>query len=415
MITKTDCCVVGAGAAGLTCAYHLQKAGLQVKVLEAGNQIGGRIRQDDALSDFPIDGGAEWIHGKIDKILNPIVDFDVASEVKTIQDNSGSGQWSRIWTGSTFREFYWPKCWSTDKNDNTWVDSTWYQFFDRHVAQNIHSGSIVLNEQVKCIDFRDGESEEGKDDGKNGIPTSKVICASGNIYEATYVVVTVSMQVLQNEEIEFVPGLSRNKKHAINQYRMGDAIKVFLKFKSNFYGDDFIVSKDLLNYSFLRESSANFAQREFWDETYGQTTDENVLGMFCYGKLCHQYIELYEKGGDEAVVDNILTELDSMFDGQASKQHIKSSVHMWPKQEFIKTGYVSWIHNEEDTVEVMQRPLRYRKVFFAGEAIPVDRSQWGYVHGAAWSGKDVARKIIELERTGDFKPTNVAWSWCSVS
>lgn len=89
MITKTDCCVVGAGAAGLTCAYHLQKAGLQVKVLEAGNQIGGRIRQDDALSDFPIDGGAEWIHGKIDKILNPIVDFDVASEVKTIQDNSG--------------------------------------------------------------------------------------------------------------------------------------------------------------------------------------------------------------------------------------------------------------------------------------------------------------------------------------
>ena len=168
--------------------------------------------------------------------------------------NQGSGQWSRIWTGSTFREFYWPKCWSTDKNDNTWVDSTWYQFFDRHVAQSILPGSIVLNEQVKCIDFRDGESE-------GGIPTSKVICASGNIYEATYVVVTASMKILQNKEIEFVPGLSKNKRWAINQYRMGDAIKVFMKFKSKFYDNDFIISKDLLNYSYLRESSANFAQR----------------------------------------------------------------------------------------------------------------------------------------------------------
>lgn len=89
MITKTDCCVVGAGAAGLTCALHLQKAGLKVKVLEAGNQIGGRIRQDDSIADFPIDVGAEWIHGKVDKILNPIVDCDVASGVKTLQDNSG--------------------------------------------------------------------------------------------------------------------------------------------------------------------------------------------------------------------------------------------------------------------------------------------------------------------------------------
>jgi len=140
--------------------------------------------------------------------------------------------------------------------------------------------------------------------------------------------------------------------------------------------------------------------------------------MFCFGRLCNQYISLYEKGGEEAVVDNILAELDSMFDGQASKQHIKSSVQMWPKNEFIKTGYVSWIHNEEETVEEMQRPLSVRKVFFAGEAIPIDRNEWGYVHGAAWSGKDVARKIIEIERTGNFKPTSFAsetWSWCSVS
>jgi monoamine oxidase len=35
--------IVGAGCAGLTCAYRLKKRGLSVEVIEAGNRVGGRV------------------------------------------------------------------------------------------------------------------------------------------------------------------------------------------------------------------------------------------------------------------------------------------------------------------------------------------------------------------------------------
>merc|ERR1719293_70023 len=104
---------------------------------------------------------------------------------------------------------------------------------------------------------------------------------------------------------------------------------MFIKFKEAFYPSSFVIGKDLINYSYLRESSPKFAQREFWDETFGQTTECNVLGIFCYGLLCDQYIQLFEEGGKEAVVKDVLTELDTMFGGEATRQYLQSEVQLW--------------------------------------------------------------------------------------
>ncbi len=42
----TDVVIAGAGLAGLVCARHLRRTGLDVQVLEAGDDIGGRVRTD---------------------------------------------------------------------------------------------------------------------------------------------------------------------------------------------------------------------------------------------------------------------------------------------------------------------------------------------------------------------------------
>src|SRR5437868_12569661 len=64
--------IVGAGAAGLSCAAELARAGLQVTVLEGRDRIGGRIfTQHVSGVAAPIELGAEFVHGKPPQIFKP--------------------------------------------------------------------------------------------------------------------------------------------------------------------------------------------------------------------------------------------------------------------------------------------------------------------------------------------------------
>jgi protoporphyrinogen oxidase len=56
MSSVCDVAVVGAGLAGLSCALHLTAAGLEVRVLDASDAVGGRIRTD-RVDGFLLDRG----------------------------------------------------------------------------------------------------------------------------------------------------------------------------------------------------------------------------------------------------------------------------------------------------------------------------------------------------------------------
>lgn len=65
--------IIGAGAAGLSCATKLMEFGFEnISILEAENRIGGRIHTQQ-FGDNVIDFGAQWVHGQDGNVVYEMV------------------------------------------------------------------------------------------------------------------------------------------------------------------------------------------------------------------------------------------------------------------------------------------------------------------------------------------------------
>ncbi len=72
--------VIGAGIAGLTAAYYLQKFGYTVTVYEASNRVGGRMITDK-INGCLIDAGAQFLSSEYTTLIRLIHELNMSSEL----------------------------------------------------------------------------------------------------------------------------------------------------------------------------------------------------------------------------------------------------------------------------------------------------------------------------------------------
>jgi oxygen-dependent protoporphyrinogen oxidase len=101
--------VVGAGIAGLTAAYQLSKFGVDVRVLEAAQQIGGRMITD-TINGYVIDSGAQFLSSAF-----PIIK-DLITETGLARDFIKTSPWAAIRRNGAIHRFRYDDVFSSVRN-----------------------------------------------------------------------------------------------------------------------------------------------------------------------------------------------------------------------------------------------------------------------------------------------------------
>lgn len=352
--------IVGAGVAGMTSGHLLHERGVSFEILEAAETPGGRLKKTEALADFPIDLGAEWLHtwiGARPAVLTSVLDNDDPEFENLRYQPQTIAHWRR---GELSRRDWLRHV--MPRRDRKFVASTWFDVVERRILPDIDP-HLRLGEVVHTID-RTGERV--------------LVETHSGRHEADKVIVTVPVRILQDGDIEFVPPLPDAAVAEVAKEKMTPGLKVFMEFSERFYPDMVIVGGMVV--------AMLTADHAFYDATLGKKTDRHVLGLYASGEAAAEYTP---EADDDAIRNAVLARLDEMFDGAATRHHIRSVVQNWTAEPFIRGTHSR--HSSR-----LDRHLRRvdDRLFFAGEAIN-KRSHTIAVHGAAESAELTVEAVVQ--------------------
>jgi monoamine oxidase len=435
---SSEVLVIGAGIAGLAAARHLALDGYDVVVLEARDRIGGRIWTSQALS-IPADLGASWIHGFED---NPIARLARRYDITVLRTDISSVTPARYRSVALYDEdgrrlddtetaaiselmadylefvaakqkegvemsllavedaFATAEGLDAERRRRlnfiarTYLEHEWagpraevsllefdktlgFAGHDRvfpagysQITDRLAEGTrILLEHEVKQVDYSGARVD--------------VLTTRGS-FQAKHVLVTVPLGVLQAGRIAFNPSLPRDKREAIRQTRMGVFNKIFLKFDSVFWGDDY----ELIGYMGSQDSD--------WPEivNFHKIAGLPLLLAFSAGTAGEQN----ELRSDAELVACLMECLRRMY-GQNIPEPSGHLITRWNQDPFSLGSYsYTPVGSKQSQRRQIGMPVENR-VFFAGEAT----SQFfpSTVHGAFLSGLRAAYEISLADAKAD--------------
>ncbi len=412
--------IVGAGISGLYAALLLKKRKVDVTILEASNVIGGRIRSLENFSDFPVELGAEEIHGqrsvwydmvrstgsefassngldfiRLDNELRRLMDVESDSDIQAIDQlieklseyNSGditADQYIAAQGIPARVQHYFNALLANENGTSTdrismqgiaEADAMWTSG-DKNMMLRDRSFMSIINEKLADVIPLVTFSSQVRSIDYSG-STITLTDQNSNTYTADRVIITTPLTVLRDGDITFTPALSADRTAAFSRIGMGAGMKILLRFQNRFwdYGTGSIYSDGVVP--------------EYWSTGGGGRSPSNtVLTAFVHGAKA-EYLQSLGGG----MINAILSDLDNMYGtgtvGTAVLQ--ATSVMNWGTMPFIRGTYSYPKPGSSGARELIAAPLQ-NKIFFAGEATHT-RGHFATVHGAMETG---IRAVDEL-------------------
>lgn len=409
--------IIGAGAAGLCAADKLRAAGQKSLILEASPAVGGRVRAREGFADFPIELGAEELHGpdnalirqasalgietlrhfttddmmRLDGKLHFLDQAEQDEDVRRAFDLiDGLGRYDgpnvsvqeyltrnhfprRAWHyldsrlgvehGTTLDRLaiggflHYERGWEARETNYT-LRQNYFDLFAPLVA----GLEIETKAPVETVAWRN-------------LPVVRT--RDGREFAARAVIVTVSLLVLREGGIVFDPPLPVEKTRAMAAIGMDRGMKIILKFRQRFWDERmYFLHTD----GFLPQ---------YWATGNGKSADNRVLTAFVGGTRAET---LASMGVDP--LRFALAELDEIFRPKvASRAFEDGFVADWGGDPFVR-GLYSYPTSQttESDRESLAASLE-GKVFFAGEATDT-AGHSGTVHGAMATGWRAAEEVL---------------------
>jgi monoamine oxidase len=417
--------VIGAGAAGLAAAQKLQQNHVDVVVLEARNRLGGRVHTDRTFGAFPIELGAELIHGEQTVTLELVRQGGLAvSHVDRVGKlRWGSGGSAQLLEDSdpvdrqiindliqTYRQL--PDLMPAEAQDCSLANFFQHHGFDDAAIRM----ADVLFAQTCCASIETlsaadlaremrvdhaGHQEFRIDSGyasffewlaadlrvELNMPVDTIewgtrgviVTTAHERWHAEHCIVTVPIGVLQASLIRFDPPLSTRKQTAIDAFRLERATKHFFRFKRRLWDADL---------TFMAHTGL-FAR--WWTPGYPRE-DATILCSY----ISAQRAATADALDDATLLQHGLSELSQLLGVADLAAELDGFQRMvWGNDPYARGGYAHVPPHAVQARVDLAAP-ESNCLFFAGEATAYDTNPQT-VHGAIESGWRAAREVLSQE------------------
>ncbi|MGO8796407.1 MAG: flavin monoamine oxidase family protein [Candidatus Sulfotelmatobacter sp.] len=448
MTNHAEVIIVGAGISGLAAAAKLAESGLPVTILEARDRIGGRILTHfDSSLGFPIELGAEFIHGLPHEVWMPLQEAKVPI-IEVDGDNwcVNHGRLAKC-------DFFGQVDEILEKMDAHSPDEPFLDFLERCCPNPSRDPAIERTKQralsyVKGFHAADPakvgihwilESTQAEEriDGERAFRAARgyaelveifrrrAVAAGATLHTSTIVdrvrwslarvevaahsahrpstwtadkiLLTIPLAVLQaaageTGAIEFIPSLPAQKLDALNHLEMGKVLRVVLRFRHRFW--DTLPSPE--NLKTLGDMSFLFSEDE-WFPTWWSTMPQKLPLLTAWAPFGSA--ERLSGQSDSFIIDHSLRSLGALLHIAPAKLEdgfAAAHFHDWQRDPFSRGAYSYGKVGAHAAIRALGSPLE-GTLFCAGEATDTSGNN-GTVHGAIASGERAAREILEAAR-----------------